>query len=56
MTDAPHLPVLLDEVLEALAPLEGRSVVDATFGVGIRTVDVSCRFVGDCTCRVSTLS
>lgn len=34
MTDAPHLPVLLDEVLDALSPLDGRHVVDATFGAG----------------------
>ncbi|MEO0822836.1 MAG: 16S rRNA (cytosine(1402)-N(4))-methyltransferase RsmH [Pseudomonadota bacterium] len=31
---APHVPVLLGEVLEALAPLEGAVVVDATFGAG----------------------
>lgn len=31
---APHVPVLLDEVLDALAPLSGRTVVDGTFGAG----------------------
>ena len=31
---APHTSVLLDEVVEALAPAEGRVVVDATFGAG----------------------
>lgn len=32
--DRPHVPVLLDEVLAALAPLEGATVVDGTFGAG----------------------
>ncbi len=31
---APHTPVLLDEVLEALAPQPGDVIVDATFGAG----------------------
>ena len=31
---ARHIPVLLDEVLAALAPLDGASVVDGTFGAG----------------------
>lgn len=31
---ARHIPVLLDEVLAALAPLEGQSIVDGTFGAG----------------------
>mgnify|MGYP001281104095 CR=1 FL=1 len=31
---APHLPVLLDEVLDALAPVEGGTFVDGTFGAG----------------------
>jgi len=30
----PHIPVLLDEVLEALAPQRGDVIVDATFGAG----------------------
>jgi 16S rRNA (cytosine1402-N4)-methyltransferase len=30
----PHVPVLLDEVLAALAPLEGARIVDGTFGAG----------------------
>lgn len=31
---APHIPVLLDEVIAALQPLDGAVVVDATFGAG----------------------
>jgi 16S rRNA (cytosine1402-N4)-methyltransferase len=31
---APHVPVLLDEVLVALGPLEGARIVDGTFGAG----------------------
>jgi 16S rRNA (cytosine1402-N4)-methyltransferase len=34
MSEAPHLSVLLDEVVEAMAPAEGRRLVDATFGAG----------------------
>jgi 16S rRNA (cytosine1402-N4)-methyltransferase len=30
----PHIPVLLDEVLVALAPLPGATLVDGTFGAG----------------------
>jgi len=30
----PHVPVLLAEVLDALAPLEGSRIVDGTFGAG----------------------
>jgi len=31
---APHIPVLLDEVIAAIAPAKGMNVVDATFGAG----------------------
>lgn len=31
---APHVPVLLDEVLAALSPLDGARIVDGTFGAG----------------------
>lgn len=34
MTAAPHTPVLLDEVVAALAPAPGETMVDATFGAG----------------------
>ena len=33
-TEGPHAPVLLDEVIEALAPAPGDVIVDATFGAG----------------------
>ena len=34
MTAAPHIPVMLDEVVEALSPAPGRLIVDGTFGAG----------------------
>ncbi|MFN4113861.1 MAG: 16S rRNA (cytosine(1402)-N(4))-methyltransferase RsmH [Sphingomonadaceae bacterium] len=34
MTGAPHIPVLLDEVVAALAPQDGKVIVDATYGAG----------------------
>lgn len=34
MSGSPHASVLLDEVVEAVAPAPGRVVVDATFGAG----------------------
>lgn len=37
MTDAPHLPVMLDECLEGLALKENRWYIDATFGAGGHT-------------------
>ena len=32
--EAPHIPVLLDEVLAALSPEPGETMVDGTFGAG----------------------
>lgn len=34
MNAAPHIPVMLPEVLQTLAPREGETVVDGTFGAG----------------------
>src|SRR6185503_20525680 len=34
MTSASHVPVLLDEVTDALAPQPGQTIVDGTFGAG----------------------
>lgn len=34
MSGAPHIPVLLDEVIEALDPQPGDVLIDATFGAG----------------------
>lgn len=34
MTEAPHLSVLLPEVLEAIQPGPGMTIVDGTFGAG----------------------
>ncbi|MDT8757279.1 16S rRNA (cytosine(1402)-N(4))-methyltransferase RsmH [Sphingomonas psychrotolerans] len=34
MSDAPHIPVLLDEVIDGLAIVPGERHVDATFGAG----------------------
>lgn len=33
-SSAPHVPVLLDEVVAAIAPREGMTALDATFGAG----------------------
>ncbi|SEQ01547.1 16S rRNA (cytosine1402-N4)-methyltransferase [Devosia sp. YR412] len=32
--NGPHVPVLLDEVLAALSPLDGKRIIDGTFGAG----------------------
>ena len=34
MSEAPHIPVMLPEVLQALAPKDGEVYVDGTFGAG----------------------
>jgi 16S rRNA (cytosine1402-N4)-methyltransferase len=34
MSEGPHVPVLLDEVTDALAPKPGQTIVDGTFGAG----------------------
>lgn len=34
MTEAPHIPVMLNDVLAALAPQDGEVYVDGTFGAG----------------------
>ena len=40
MTGAPHIPVLLDEVVEALDPQPGDVLIDATFGAGGYTLSL----------------
>lgn len=34
MSEAPHISVLLDEVVEALGPKPGETIIDGTFGAG----------------------
>jgi 16S rRNA (cytosine1402-N4)-methyltransferase len=34
MSGSPHIPVLLDEVIAAIAPAPGMTIIDATFGAG----------------------
>ncbi|MGI6856823.1 16S rRNA (cytosine(1402)-N(4))-methyltransferase RsmH [Mesorhizobium sp. 1B3] len=43
---ARHIPVLLDEVLAALAPSEGETIVDGTFGAGGYTRAILARGAG----------
>ncbi|MDF1587482.1 16S rRNA (cytosine(1402)-N(4))-methyltransferase RsmH [Marinimicrococcus flavescens] len=49
-TSLSHLPVMLDEVLDAVAPRDGETVVDATFGGGgysrALLARAACRLVG----------
>jgi 16S rRNA (cytosine1402-N4)-methyltransferase len=51
MVGAPHIPVMLDEVLVALAPAAGKVYVDCTLGAGgytrgILNADKNCRVIG----------
>ncbi|MGE4314146.1 MAG: 16S rRNA (cytosine(1402)-N(4))-methyltransferase RsmH [Pseudobdellovibrionaceae bacterium] len=48
MTDAPHIPVMLAEVLETLSPKDGEIYVDGTFGAGGYTRAI----LGKADCRV----
>lgn len=48
MSDAPHIPVLLTEVVDALAPQDGEAFVDGTFGAGGYTKAILARAA----CRV----
>ena len=48
MTDTPHIPVLLAEVLAALSPRDGEILVDGTFGAGGYTKAL----LGAAACRV----
>ena len=50
MSDAPHIPVMLSEVLAAMAPREGEVILDGTFGAGgysrALLAEASCRVIG----------
>ncbi len=46
-TETDHVPVLADEVLRALAPKPGQTVVDATFGAGGHATLLAARLRGD---------
>lgn len=51
MADAPHIPVMLNEVLEALSPAAGEVYVDGTLGAGgytrgILNADKNCKVIG----------
>ena len=48
LMDPPHLPVMLDEVVAAIAPVDGDIIVDATFGWG----GYSIAFLKAAACRV----
>ncbi|XP_053576370.1 12S rRNA N4-methylcytidine (m4C) methyltransferase [Bombina bombina] len=40
VTKAPHIPVMVNEVLESLAPQEGQTILDMTFGAGGHTTAI----------------
>jgi 16S rRNA (cytosine1402-N4)-methyltransferase len=46
-TETDHVPVLADEVLAALAPRPGETVVDCTFGAGGHSTLLAARLRGD---------
>ena len=46
-TETDHVPVLADEVLSALAPKPGQTVVDCTFGAGGHSLLLVARLRGD---------
>jgi 16S rRNA (cytosine1402-N4)-methyltransferase len=46
-TEADHVPVLADEVVAALAPSPGETIVDATFGAGGHSSLLAARLRGD---------
>src|SRR2546428_289346 len=46
-TETDHVPVLVDEVLTALAPHPGDTIVDCTFGAGGHSALLAARLRGD---------
>jgi 16S rRNA (cytosine1402-N4)-methyltransferase len=46
-TETDHIPVLADEVLAALAPRPGETIVDCTFGAGGHSTLLAARLRGD---------
>ena len=46
-TETDHVPVLADEVLTALAPHPGDTIVDCTFGAGGHSALLAARLRGD---------
>jgi 16S rRNA (cytosine1402-N4)-methyltransferase len=46
-TETDHVPVLADEVLAALAPRPGQTIVDGTFGAGGHSTLLAARLRGD---------
>src|SRR5581483_808251 len=46
-TETDHVPVLADEVLAALAPRPGETIVDCTFGAGGHSTLLAARLRGE---------